>query len=337
MFTELPLESIAPPGMGLEMKKSILAFAILIPVAASAADMPIKAIPAVVPQTFGWTGCYVGLNVGYGWNDGKSSYRDANATSDVLNGLPSVQSPPPQTNGIVPTPSNTKGSGWIGGGQVGCNWQMAPRGVVIGFEADIDALGVSGRASTVGPTASGSPTGVPYPSAYQVGEGASLGLGTTATATEQVSLRWLSTIRARAGLPVLSDRGLLFLTGGLAIAQVSSSGTVTISQADSGLGLGGTTVAWTGSSTSTRVGYAVGGGLEYALTDHWTVKGDYLYYDVGQVSHPLNLNVIANGTGVNRPNLFYPSLGSTVASVNGSIIRLGLNYRFNSGPVVARY
>jgi len=298
---------------------------------ALAADLPLKA-STMPPAVYNWTGCYVGANGGYAWNDRKSGYRDPNTDTDPINGrAPSVFFPPPNVSATIPTPSNTNSSGWVGGGQVGCNWQVDRR-IVLGVEADIDALSASGSAATVGPTISFTTAS----NFYQVGSGAVLGLGTTGTANEQVSARWLSTIRARAGLPVLSDRGLLFLTGGLAIAEVSSSGSVNIFQANSGFGLP-TILTWSGSSTSTRVGYAVGGGLEYALTGPWTVKGEYLYYDVGQNSHPLNLNVIANGTGTNRANLFYPTLGNTVSSVSGSIIRVGLNYRFSSGPVVARY
>jgi outer membrane immunogenic protein len=262
--------------------------------------------PALVPvPVYNWTGCYIGGNGGYAWNNGKSSYRDPNTTADPINGLG------PAT---IPTPTNTGGSSWTGGGEVGCNWQMDRR-IVLGLEADFDPLHASGSAATVGPAGT-----------YNNGAGNQVYL-TPPTAAEQVSVRWLSTIRARAGLPVLADRGLLFVTGGLAVGGVSSSGSVNLffnppaSPYD----------VWVGSNSSTRTGFTIGGGFEYALSEHWTAKTEYLYYDLGNASHPLNL-IINNCCGG-----VYPTLGSTVSSVHASIIRVGLNYRFNWGPVVAGY
>jgi outer membrane immunogenic protein len=127
---------------------------------------------------------------------------------------------------------------------------------------------------------------------------------------------------------VLANRGLLFVTGGLAIAGVSSSGLVTILCAlcvpQSPL------VQWGGSSSSTRTGYTIGGGFEYALTDHWTSKAEYLYYDLGNASHPLNLLINA---GFSAP-IPYLTLGSTVSSVRGSIVRMGINYKFGGDGFV---
>jgi outer membrane immunogenic protein len=267
---------------------------------ASAADMPTT-----------WTGCYIGANGGYAWNNGKSSYQDANgvpgngATQDPINGLGQRQT--------VPAPTQTNSGGWIGGGEIGCNWQLDRR-VVLGVEADIDAMRASGSAVTVSPAGG-------Y--AYIPGAIVSTFSG-GGTANEQVSLKWLSTIRARAGLPVLADRGLLFVTGGLAMGGVSSSGSVNLL-------FGGGQVGWSGSNSSTRTGYSVGGGFEYALTDRWTTKAEYLYYDLGTASHPLNLT--SNNSG-NHP---YPTLGSTLSSIDGSIIRVGLNYHFGGGPTAVKY
>ncbi len=274
----------------------IALFAVASVNAARAADMPVKAPPAPV-SVYSWTGCYVGGNGGYAWNNGKSAYQDPN-TADPIN-------PPPGDSQIL-TPTSTDSSGLIGGGELGCNWQMDPR-VVLGLEADIDAAHLSGSASTV----------VGPPADFRIGA-VDVGAATlTGTASEQVLLRWLSTIRARVGVPVLSDRGLLFVTGGLAVGSVSSSGSVVLNSSAPAI-----YDAWGGSNSSTLTGWTVGGGLEYALTDHWTTKAEYLYYDLGNASHPLNL-IASNSIGT------YPTLGNTVSPVRGSIIRVGLNYKLN--------
>jgi outer membrane immunogenic protein len=127
-------------------------------------------------------------------------------------------------------------------------------------------------------------------------------------------------------LPVLSDRGLLFLTGGLAAAGISSSGSVDLANSAA-------FATWGGSNSSTRTGYTVGGGLEYAWADHWTTKAEYLWYDLGRISHPLNCTAMSSG----GCSFVYSTLGNTVSSVRGSIVRVGLNYRFNWGPIVGEY
>jgi outer membrane immunogenic protein len=138
-----------------------------------------------------------------------------------------------------------------------------------------------------------------------------------------------------AGLPVLSDRGLLFLTGGLAVGDVSSSGSVNV--ASSALV---SVSAWNGSNSTTRTGYTVGGGFEYALTDHWTTKAEYLWYDLGHASHPLNCAVNTNILGGCAGTPAFPgytTLGTTVSSVRGSIVRVGLNYKFDYAAAPAVY
>jgi outer membrane immunogenic protein len=269
-----------------------------------AADMAVKAPPAPLAPASSWTGCYLGANGGYAWNDGRSSYHDPNATADPINGL---------SPSVIPTPTDTGSSSWTGGGEVGCNWQVDPQ-AVLGVEADIDALHAAGSAST----ATGSPN-----SLVLVPGAGPLAFVSPSTATEQVTVHWLSTVRARAGLPVLSNRGLLFVTGGLAVGGVSASGSVnTFFNPPAATPF----VTWGGSNTSTQAGFVVGAGFEYALADHWTAKTEYLYYDLGDASHPLvpTFNCCVAGP--------FATLGNPSAHVHGSILRLGLNYQFNTTP-----
>src|SRR6202035_2517228 len=41
--------------------------------AASAADLPVKAPPLVAPMMYNWQGCYIGGNVGGGWDPGDTT------------------------------------------------------------------------------------------------------------------------------------------------------------------------------------------------------------------------------------------------------------------------
>jgi outer membrane immunogenic protein len=80
---------------------------------------------------------------------------------------------------------------------------------------------------------------------------------------------WWGTVRGRAGWAF--DRFLIYGTGGLAWANVNytiRSGALDVDE----------------SKDSTRVGYTVGGGLAWAVADHWTVGAEYLYVNLGKYS-----------------------------------------------------
>ena len=75
-------------------------------------------------------------------------------------------------------------------------------------------------------------------------------------------------------------------------------------------------------ASTTKTGYAVGGGGEWAFNPHWSVKGEYLYVDFGNVSTTLTTNTFPAG---------FITVGNTMttsAKLNASIARLGLNYKF---------
>ena len=65
------------------------------------------------------------------------------------------------------------------------------------------------------------------------------------------------------------DRILPYVTGGLAVGNVKNS------------------ISGFGDSSTTKAGYALGGGVEAALAGPWTAKVEYLYADLGRSSAPL--------------------------------------------------
>lgn len=122
--------------------------------------------------------------------------------------------------------------------------------------------------------------------------------------TSEADMNWFGTARLRAGYAF--DRALIYATGGFAYGEVEGSiedkyfKGVTLNSDDSN-GM------W---------GWTVGGGLEYAVTDHVTVKAEYLYYDLGET----DFNFAEGSPG-------WENISANV-DVTGSVVRAGLNYRF---------
>lgn len=85
------------------------------------------------------------------------------------------------------------------------------------------------------------------------------------------------------------------------------------------------------SASSTRVGWTVGGGLEYAITNNWSVRAEYRYTDFGH-------------TTVFASSFDTPTLGAAGVSLNRYFIensvQAGFSYKFDTAappPVVAKY
>src|SRR3954454_4154249 len=136
------------------MKKLLLSSVALLglTVGATAADLPRRQYVAPAPApfvavpAFTWTGFYVGVTAGYGWHDDNND--DFLNNGFGFNGLGTGLAV--QTNAglqpVVPLTGNNFGvfdngrrgrDGFVGGGQVGYNYQFTPgSGFVIGIEAD---------------------------------------------------------------------------------------------------------------------------------------------------------------------------------------------------------
>ena len=105
---------------------------------------------------------------------------------------------------------------------------------------------------------------------------------------------------------------MIYATGGVAYG----GGTSNFSAFDSTTGS-----FWTGSPSSTRVGWTIGGGVEYAITNNITIKGEYLYADLGSSS----FNSIGNAASA----IAFPGVVvSGKLDYNASIFRAGVNYKF---------
>ena len=101
-------------------------------VAAQAADLPTRKeapAPVFVPPPFTWTGFYVGLNAGGIWSSGSRNATLFDPGAAVF------------LSGYFPGGIGNNQSGFIGGGQVGYNWQTGA--LVLGGEADFDGTSLS--------------------------------------------------------------------------------------------------------------------------------------------------------------------------------------------------
>jgi outer membrane immunogenic protein len=269
---------------------------------ALAADLPV----VVAAPTWSWTGFYIGGNGGYSWGG-----TDTGGTASLglfVNGVPFTGFPlrTPQP-GFAATSVN----GWLGGGQAGFNWQTGA--LVLGAEADIQASGQQGSNTfctngLIGPcptlTTPVAPGTAPF------------------TLTVDQQLAWFGTGRGRIGAG--GDHFLFYLTGGAAFGEIKSdyrsAGTLFFAPP-----------AVTGTTSVTRVGWVVGGGVEAHITDNLTAKLEYLYMDLGSFTDTL----IASGSQAGATATVTTAFASRFTD---NIVRVGLNYKFGwPTPVVAKY
>ena len=186
------------------------------------------------------------------------------------------------------------GSGFLGGLHAGYNWQVAPSWL-LGVEDDIDWTSI--RASSLGPlTIGGIPNG---------------GIAGATSADSLISnLNWLATIRGRVGYT--ASNWLFYATGGAAIGGLNQSATQSFSAA-------GLSAMWPFSTSTTREGWVAGGGFEYAVTNNWILRAEYLFYSLR------GANGFGFPIGAPTPLLFADTFGRTEIQT----VRTGISYKFN--------
>lgn len=98
-------------------------------------------------------------------------------------------------------------------------------------------------------------------------------------------LDWNAHLRARAGFAV--DRALFFVAGGLAVAEhtlgVEESGLIDCAYVC--LQVPPLVTESLGSDSQTHVGFTIGGGIEFALTDKVLLRAEYLYDNYGEANY----------------------------------------------------
>ena len=283
------------------MMKTVLVSAIALgamAVTASAADMPARG-PAVSPApyvapVFTWTGFYLGVNAGAGWHGNDNCPGLYNYPSGVIG---------TRLNTFIPA-CNSDDTTFTAGFQGGFNWQMGA--VVFGLEGDSNWLGndtkrgFSNYAYTLG--------GSPY----------------TYSLDGNQQSHMLGSIRGRLGWSF--DRALIYVTGGGAFRNSGSEDTIYVYNSSNVL-----QATYNANGNRSNVGWALGGGLEWAFTNNVSFKVEYLH---SQFNRDNELYQTATSNFVNY------AFRNDTSRDSIDVLRFGVNYRFGSpapAPVLARY
>jgi len=277
------------------------------------------ALPAILPDQPRWTGFYVGGSLGGGQQSGRTTVEGpfgsplatpgtTTTTTTTTTTATTVTSPIPGTTittttnttavtafgtpalapwainpAAVPRSLTPDGAGAVGGAQFGFNYQIGA--VVIGAESDLSATRLGGSKST------------------------SAGAGAQFTTRSSNELSMLGTVRARAGV-VLGDF-LVYGTGGYAYGLVEQKGSILPDNLQ-------TTSAASGSRSGIFHGWALGGGVEYAIAPRMTIRLDYTHYELGQ-----KRMLLQDFTGL-APGQ-YATMRMRTA---GDIVKAGFNFGF---------
>lgn len=253
------------------MKKFLLAGVALsafIAGPAMAADLPVRApaykSPPPIVTYFSWTGCYIGGHVGGVWVQKDWS---VGAGDPFFAGGQNFGS--------------HDANGWLGGAQLGCNYQVG--GWVFGIQGDYAWTDASGSGADA-------LNGIAFP-----GASISSNVKGLASVTGRVGYAW--------------DRFLGYVKGGGAWEKDEYSAVAG---------------PFVGSASQTRSGWTVGVGGEYAFTNNFTGFIEYNYYGFG-----------------NKSVTLVTPIGGIYDVVdikeNKSVVKVGLNWKFGKGPVVANY
>jgi outer membrane immunogenic protein len=269
----------------------VAAIAALIVTRAFAADMPLKAPPPPPAPVYSWNGFYVGGNAG--WVGSVGNTIDFTGTDSGTAGLGSALA-----SGAIPGSTDLGYSGILGGGQVGYNWQTN-NNWVLGVEFDLDAVGASNSTS--------------FPDARLINPTG--GMNSPFTISVARELTWLGTLRGRIGITPTAPF-LLYATGGLAFAQHAVGVGVTDPTAVPPESLFSEPLGWS-------AGWTVGMGAEWMFAQHWSVKAEYLYVDLGNISSTINYAYTVTPPGT-------PETSSLTATVHDrdNLVRGGINYHF---------
>jgi outer membrane immunogenic protein len=123
---------------------------------------------------------------------------------------------------------------------------------------------------------------------------------------------WFGTFRGRLGV-LPSENLLLFVTGGLAYAEIKSTAAISAIAMTPG---GTFAAAMSSTANNDRAGWTGGFGAEWMFAKNWSAKLEYLYMDYGHINDGF--------TGVGTLAV----LGIN-SHVTDNVVRAGVNLHFH--------
>ena len=279
------------------MKRILLASVAALGLAGTASAADLAVkAPPLVP-VFTWSGCYLGANAG--WIGGNDAYtlQPAGLWGTVPGFTPAVR------NEVYHSYKQNDSSG-TAGGQFGCQWQWGA--LVLGGEWDFNWSGLKENNGFIFPAT------LDWPQRFEF---------------THKQLDWFSTARARLGWAIW-DRVLVYGTGGLVVGALDSFTNVDLRP--------GFNDDHFGDFRQKRIGWTAGGGVEWAFTNNWTVKAEFLYLDFSSFNYiSPNTTTPAAGATTCRTGVSPSCYWNTDIRANEYVARVGVNYLFHLGPAAA--
>jgi outer membrane immunogenic protein len=240
-----------------------------------------KAPPPVVP-IFSWTGCYVGAQVGWGWQ--RDRIRQQGQTS--------IGSSAPIFNSA--SSGHTDSHGGVFGGQAGCDYQVGS------WVFGVQGMGLGSNITGISQDPHNGILPFPFTN------------GSIATRTN-----YLASVTGRIGWTGWSPQVMAYIKGGGAWTEVQYD----LRNAAQNFFVGTNSALFTTSFS----GWTIGGGFEWMFAANWSAFVEYNYYNFSE-------KLVATA-----PSNFIGGTNSLWARPEISTVTVGVNYRFNTAPVVAKY
>jgi len=189
--------------------------------------------------------------------------------------------------------SYNMGAGGIGGGTLGCNWQAPSSRFVLGLEGEAGVMRLTATINN------------PY----------NLAFGFNDTYDTTTIGNWYGAVAGRLGYSV--DDILFYLKGGVGFTQASAESIdVCVTT-----GANCSSQALIARGSANPVFAVFGGGAEWAFTQKWSLKAEYLY---------LGLDTTFAVCGPGGGRLFLPNLTFCSNHILDGVhtAKIGVNYKF---------
>ncbi|EJF75406.1 porin family protein [Bartonella alsatica] len=241
------------------------AFAFVSASAAHAADVIVphsstSVAPVIVTPSFSWTGLYVGGQIG-----GFSS----KTKMDILSKGKTI----PVSDDFLP-----KLSGFIGGLYAGSNIDLG-NGLILGVDTDI--IWTDKSHTKTGPAYEIQENHVAYITKMLKEAGikidGDLQANNKRTQTFTFKEKWAGATRVRIGFA--AERILPYIAGGIAYTQIQDIASISITDQQTGKVKASGNLS---DETKAFVGYTLGAGVDFAMTNNVIVRAEYRYSDFGK-------------------------------------------------------